>query len=115
MHKTNTVDCAVVYEGEIWLELDDVKTTQSGRRRRAKRYAPRVAKQRHEACHDVVLSEWREGVTPIRCRNDLRRQFQIFAAGIAFSFFILSDYSPANLPSDANQTTGPTGEKQTTQ
>ena len=26
MHKTNTVDFAVVYEGEIWLELDDVKT-----------------------------------------------------------------------------------------
>jgi mannose-6-phosphate isomerase-like protein (cupin superfamily) len=26
MHKTNTVDYAVVYEGEIWLELDDVKT-----------------------------------------------------------------------------------------
>jgi mannose-6-phosphate isomerase-like protein (cupin superfamily) len=26
MHKTNTVDYAVVYEGEIWLELDDAKT-----------------------------------------------------------------------------------------
>jgi mannose-6-phosphate isomerase-like protein (cupin superfamily) len=26
MHKTSTVDYAVVYEGEIWLELDDVKT-----------------------------------------------------------------------------------------
>src|ERR1700726_773224 len=26
MHKTNTVDYAVVYEGEIWLELDDTKT-----------------------------------------------------------------------------------------
>ncbi len=26
MHKTNTVDYAVVYEGEIWLELDDGKT-----------------------------------------------------------------------------------------
>ena len=25
MHKTNTVDYAVVYEGEIWLELDDGK------------------------------------------------------------------------------------------
>jgi mannose-6-phosphate isomerase-like protein (cupin superfamily) len=25
MHKTNTVDYAVVYEGEIWLELDDAK------------------------------------------------------------------------------------------
>jgi quercetin dioxygenase-like cupin family protein len=25
MHKTNTVDYAIVYEGEIWLELDDVK------------------------------------------------------------------------------------------
>jgi len=23
MHKTNTVDCSVVYDGEIWLELDD--------------------------------------------------------------------------------------------
>jgi mannose-6-phosphate isomerase-like protein (cupin superfamily) len=26
MHTTNTVDYAVVYEGEIWLELDDAKT-----------------------------------------------------------------------------------------
>jgi mannose-6-phosphate isomerase-like protein (cupin superfamily) len=26
MHKTNTVDYAIVYEGEIWLELDDGKT-----------------------------------------------------------------------------------------
>jgi mannose-6-phosphate isomerase-like protein (cupin superfamily) len=26
MHKTNTVDYAVVYDGEIWLELDDTKT-----------------------------------------------------------------------------------------
>jgi len=25
MHRTNTVDYAVVYEGEIWLELDDAK------------------------------------------------------------------------------------------
>ncbi len=26
MHKTNTVDYSVDYEGEIWLELDDAKT-----------------------------------------------------------------------------------------
>jgi hypothetical protein len=26
MHKSNTVDYAVVYDGEIWLELDDAKT-----------------------------------------------------------------------------------------
>jgi hypothetical protein len=26
MHKTNTVDYAVVYKGEIWLELDDAET-----------------------------------------------------------------------------------------
>jgi mannose-6-phosphate isomerase-like protein (cupin superfamily) len=26
MHKTNTVDYAIVYEGEIWLELDDART-----------------------------------------------------------------------------------------
>lgn len=26
MHKTNTVDYALVYDGEIWLELDDAKT-----------------------------------------------------------------------------------------
>jgi hypothetical protein len=26
MHRTNTVDYAVVYEGEIWLELDDART-----------------------------------------------------------------------------------------
>jgi len=28
MHKTNTVDYAVVYDGEIWLELDDSETLQ---------------------------------------------------------------------------------------
>jgi hypothetical protein len=26
MHRTNTVDYALVYDGEIWLELDDAKT-----------------------------------------------------------------------------------------
>jgi hypothetical protein len=26
MHRTNTVDYAVVYDGEIWLELDDAET-----------------------------------------------------------------------------------------
>jgi len=26
MHKTNTVDCSVAYDGEIWLELDDGET-----------------------------------------------------------------------------------------
>jgi mannose-6-phosphate isomerase-like protein (cupin superfamily) len=26
MHKTNTVDYAIVYDGEIWMELDDAKT-----------------------------------------------------------------------------------------
>ena len=26
MHRTNTVDYAVVYDGEIWLELDDART-----------------------------------------------------------------------------------------
>jgi quercetin dioxygenase-like cupin family protein len=26
MYKTTTVDYAVVFEGEIWLELDDAKT-----------------------------------------------------------------------------------------
>jgi mannose-6-phosphate isomerase-like protein (cupin superfamily) len=26
MHRTNTVDYAIVYEGEIWLELDDGET-----------------------------------------------------------------------------------------
>jgi quercetin dioxygenase-like cupin family protein len=26
MHKTNTVDYAVVYDGEMWLELDDGET-----------------------------------------------------------------------------------------
>jgi hypothetical protein len=57
MHKTNTVDYAVVYEGEIWLELDNAKTIlQARRRRRAKRNAPRVAEQRHNSRDDVVLS-----------------------------------------------------------
>jgi hypothetical protein len=33
MHKTNTVDYAVVYDGEIWLELDDAKTIRTTGRR----------------------------------------------------------------------------------
>ena len=31
MHKTNTVDYAVVYDGEMWLELDDGKTLHLNR------------------------------------------------------------------------------------
>ena len=31
MHKTNTVDYAVVYYGEIWLELDDDETLHLNR------------------------------------------------------------------------------------
>jgi mannose-6-phosphate isomerase-like protein (cupin superfamily) len=31
MHKTNTVDYAVVYEGEIWMELDDGETLHLNR------------------------------------------------------------------------------------
>jgi len=31
MHKTNTVDYAVVYDGEIWMELDDRKTLHLNR------------------------------------------------------------------------------------
>jgi mannose-6-phosphate isomerase-like protein (cupin superfamily) len=31
MHKTNTVDYAVVYDGEIWLELDDSETLHLNR------------------------------------------------------------------------------------
>ena len=32
MHKTNTVDYAVVYDGETWLEVDDAKTIHLRRR-----------------------------------------------------------------------------------
>jgi quercetin dioxygenase-like cupin family protein len=31
MHKTNTVDYAVVYDGEMWLELDDGETLHLNR------------------------------------------------------------------------------------
>jgi len=45
MHKTNTVDYAVVYHGEIWLELDDDETLHLNRGDvSCKRYAPRMAK-----------------------------------------------------------------------
>jgi len=52
MHKTNTVDYAVVYEGEIWLELDDGETL-------------------HLKCGDVVVQNgtrhaWRnKGTKPV--------------------------------------------------
>ncbi len=52
MHKTNTVDYAVVYDGEIWLELDDAKTV-------------------HLKCGDVVVQNgtrhaWRnKGTKPV--------------------------------------------------
>jgi hypothetical protein len=32
MHKTNTVDYSVVYDGEIWIELDDAETLHLKRR-----------------------------------------------------------------------------------
>ena len=31
MHKTNTIDYAVVYDGEMWLELDDGETLHLNR------------------------------------------------------------------------------------
>lgn len=31
MHKTNTVDYSIVYDGEIWLELDDGETLHLNR------------------------------------------------------------------------------------
>ena len=42
MHKTNTVDYAVVYEGEIWLELDYAKTGYLGRRPRRRTLAATI-------------------------------------------------------------------------
>jgi len=51
MHKTNTVDYAVVHDGEIWLELDDGETLhlQRGDMVVQMRTRPRVAEQRHKA------------------------------------------------------------------
>jgi quercetin dioxygenase-like cupin family protein len=52
MHETNTVDYAVVYDGEIWLELDDSETL-------------------HLTCGDVVVQNgtrhaWRnKGTKPV--------------------------------------------------
>ena len=46
MHKTNTVDYAVVFEGEIWLELDDAKTV-------------------HLKRGDVVMQNGNKGTTPV--------------------------------------------------
>jgi hypothetical protein len=45
MHKTNTVDYAVVYEGEMWLELDNGETLhfEAWRRGCTKRDAACVA------------------------------------------------------------------------
>jgi hypothetical protein len=88
MHKTNTVDYAVVYEGEIWLELDDAKTIHLKRGDVVVQNGSRhVAKQRHNTGDHVVLSKRRERVTRRGCRNDLGRQFQISAVGAAPTSF----------------------------
>jgi len=64
MHKTNTVDYAVVYDGEIWLELDDAKTVISRKAMSSsRRYSARMAKQRYSAGDHVVLFERRERVS----------------------------------------------------
>jgi hypothetical protein len=65
MHKTNTVDYAVVYDGEIWLERQDC-SSQEGRCRRPEWYSARMAKQKHRAGDDVVLSKRCKGVTATR-------------------------------------------------
>src|SRR5712671_4723436 len=74
MHKTNTVDYAVVFDGEIWLELDDGKTIPQARRRGcAKRDPTRMAEQRCKARHYALFPEWRNGVT----RPDVRTLKQV--------------------------------------
>jgi hypothetical protein len=55
MHKTNTVDYAVVFEGEIWLELDERKTVHL--KKGGEWYSARMAKPRNNAGDDVVFSK----------------------------------------------------------
>jgi len=58
MHKTNTVDYAVVYDGEMaGVGRRRDSAFEPRRRRRAKRYAPRMAKQRHQARHNALFLE----------------------------------------------------------
>jgi hypothetical protein len=59
MHKTNTVHYAVVYEGEMWLELDNGETLHLKRWRRGctKRDAARLAEYRRTARYDAVFLE----------------------------------------------------------
>jgi len=67
MHKTNTVDYAIVFDGEMWLELDDAKTIHLKKGESSSRtHSARLAKQRQRTGDDVVLSKRRESVTPAR-------------------------------------------------
>ena len=64
MHKTNTVDYAVVYDGEIWLELDNGKTLHLSRGGVVvqKSDAARMAEYWHKARHHALFPEWRKSL-----------------------------------------------------
>jgi len=93
MHKTNTVDYAVVYEGEIWLELDDAKNCSSEGAndvRRAKMATrPRVGENKGTTPVTMLfLSEWSERVTPGRSQKMIWvGNFKISAVGPRTNFF----------------------------
>jgi quercetin dioxygenase-like cupin family protein len=86
MHKTNTVDYSVVYDGEMWLALDDGETVHLKRGDVVvqKRYAPRMAKQRHQARHNAVFPKWREIKTMTKKPEWILAQGMSHARGALF-------------------------------
>src|SRR5437879_13030041 len=63
MHKTNTVDYAVVYDGEIWLELDDGETLRLKRGDVVVQSGTRHA-WRNTATQTVTMRFVQNGATP---------------------------------------------------
>ena len=62
MHRTNTVDYSMVYDGEIWLELDDAETLHLNTWRCGRAKRARATHGAIKATKPVTMlfSEWRE-------------------------------------------------------
>jgi quercetin dioxygenase-like cupin family protein len=91
MHKTNTVDYAIVYDGEIWLELDNNVTFRLKRGDVVVQNGTRHA-WRNKGTKPVTMLFFLNGVTPLRLHRaregrrygsiDLRAQQSLGFAGV---------------------------------